>query len=150
VVQATSSLTAGIAEDFGKALHAFRARLSAGAQEIGRGAVLHQLIGLGPSRPSELASCAHLDLSTVSRHLAALERDGLVAKLADPADGRAHLVTVTDSGKAHVADFLARRDATVAQATERWTESERTELGRLLRKLAEDLAAPSGAERGKP
>ncbi len=111
--------------------------------------MLHKLVGLGPSRPSELATCSHLDLSTVSRHLAALERDGLVAKLADPADGRAHLVTVTDTGKSHVAEFLARRDTTVAQATANWTEIERSELGRLLRKLADDLAAISGAERGK-
>jgi DNA-binding MarR family transcriptional regulator len=131
---------------FSQVMQEFRRRLPPDAQEIGRGAILFKLSHHGPARPSDLAGWCHLDLSTVSRHLGALERDGQVERLADPDDGRAHRVAVTSAGQEYVADFITARSAMVAAATATWTPTERADLERLLRRLAEDLAALRSAE----
>jgi DNA-binding MarR family transcriptional regulator len=49
----------------------------------------------GPIRPSLLADHLHLDLSTVSRQLAALEAQGWVDRKRDADDRRAFLVAIT-------------------------------------------------------
>jgi DNA-binding MarR family transcriptional regulator len=55
-------------------------------------------------------------------------------------------VAVTSAGQEYVADFITARSAMVATATATWTSAERAELERLLRRLAEDLAALRSAE----
>lgn len=54
----------------------------------------------GPARITDLAAVLRGDLSTVSRQVTALSRLGLVRKDADPTDGRAQLVALTDAGRA--------------------------------------------------
>jgi DNA-binding MarR family transcriptional regulator len=54
----------------------------------------------GPRRVTELADCVHSDISTVSRQITTLVSHGLAAKVADPADGRAQVITLTDEGTA--------------------------------------------------
>ena len=61
--------------------------------------VLGQLMREGPLRPSAVAQLIRLDLSTVSRHVAALEGAGLVAREPDPADRRACLLRATPNGE---------------------------------------------------
>ena len=50
-------------------------------------------------RVSDLAACVELDASTVSRQIKQLEDKGIVERTADPADGRASLVRLTDDGR---------------------------------------------------
>ena len=50
-------------------------------------------------RVTDLAAAANLDVSTVSRHVAQLERTGLIARTPDPDDRRAQLVGITDDGR---------------------------------------------------
>ena len=73
--------------------------------------LLSHLMTLGPLRASDLSERACLDLSTVSRHLSALEADGYVTRTPDPDDGRAQLLSVTPSGEKLVKE--------VARATSR-------------------------------
>ena len=54
--------------------------------------LLKTLVHHGPSRSSALAAAIHSDPSTVSRQIAAMVRDGLVERMADPEDGRASVV----------------------------------------------------------
>ena len=54
----------------------------------------------GPKRVSELADCVHSDVSTVSRQATTLVSHGLAEKVADPADGRAQVITLTPEGTA--------------------------------------------------
>src|SRR5918997_6091328 len=54
----------------------------------------------GPLTPSELAGRERIQRPTATRVLARLEELGLVARAADPADGRSSLVTVTPAGAA--------------------------------------------------
>ena len=51
----------------------------------------------GPLRAGALADCLQSDPSTVSRQVAALVKDGLLERRADPDDGRASLLVLTDA-----------------------------------------------------
>jgi DNA-binding MarR family transcriptional regulator len=58
-----------------------------------------QRIGPDGSRPGELAEAAQLSKQTLGSILDQLERAGYVARLPDPSDGRARLVTITEAGR---------------------------------------------------
>lgn len=149
MVQASNEVRSELLTLFSRVMQELRRALPNEARDFGRGALIMKLHLHGPSRPSELAARTDLDLSTVSRHLTALERDGLVARLADPADGRAHLVELTRVGQEHLADLFAARSHMVTAATASWTSEERTELELLLRRLADDLVALREPEKGQ-
>lgn len=104
--------------------------------------VLHWLAASGPSRQGPLAEGLGLDVSTVSRHVRALVRDGLVAAQRDPDDGRATVLTVTEQGRQRLAERLQIHRARFRAATATFTPHERTELVRLLHKLADNLGGP--------
>src|SRR5438128_2044595 len=57
----------------------------------------------GPLRASDLVARLGLDKSTVSRQVATLVDLGLVDRTADPADGRAHVLTPSAEGSARLA-----------------------------------------------
>ena len=63
----------------------------------------------GPLRVTDLAATVGVGKPTVSRQIALLTDLGLVRKEADPHDGRAHNVTLTDSGTEHVASLRVHR-----------------------------------------
>jgi DNA-binding MarR family transcriptional regulator len=88
-------------------------------------------------RPSELMRALHLDASTVSRQIAAVERLGLVTRVPDPSDARARLVALTPEARERLADVrreqLARRKASLAD----WPPDDIAQLTRLLRRLRE-------------
>ncbi len=66
--------------------------------ELAAAAVLSSLDDGGRMRPSALADALHLDLSSVSRQVAALEREGWIAREPDPSDSRAALLELTPLG----------------------------------------------------
>jgi DNA-binding MarR family transcriptional regulator len=59
-----------------------------------------------PMRAGALAECLRSDPSTVSRQVAALVKDGYLERHADPDDGRASLLVVTERAK----DLLVQHD----------------------------------------
>jgi DNA-binding MarR family transcriptional regulator len=65
--------------------------------------LLSQVLRLGPVRPVDLAREMNADASTLTRNLKPLIAAGWVAQVAGP-DGRSHLLTVTDSGRAKRAE----------------------------------------------
>lgn len=101
--------------------------------------LLHKLGCEGPRRPSDLALEFGLDLSTVSRHVRALEHDGLLAREPDPDDGRALLVSVTAEGTAVMTQAFRRREIAVAEALAGWPGDDVAALHTLLGRLADDL-----------
>lgn len=94
---------------------------------------------LGRVRPSAIAAANHIDFSTVSRHVDALARTGLVAKGPDPDDARACLVELTDAGRDVIDAMLTNRTRAVEPALASWDPAERGQLIRLLVRLAHDL-----------
>ncbi|MFJ2832337.1 MarR family winged helix-turn-helix transcriptional regulator [Streptomyces sp. NPDC087263] len=61
--------------------------------------VLDTLAHSGPKRLTELARTEQISQPGLTQLVTRLERDGLVERRSDPADGRAVLVHITDSGR---------------------------------------------------
>jgi DNA-binding MarR family transcriptional regulator len=98
-----------------------------------------QLLGCDAMRVSDLASCVELDTSTVSRQIKQLEDKGIVERTADPDDGRASLVRLTEHGRDTVVAGFRRRFERIKLALEPWSDADRTKLQDLLTRLADDL-----------
>lgn len=94
-----------------------------------------------PRRVSEIAERVYLDISTVSRHVSALAAEGLIAKVPDPTDRRAHVLTLTDAGRAMLADLRARRNAWLAEVVADWSDEDLATFDTLLRRFADDVEA---------
>lgn len=93
----------------------------------------------GPLRITEMASLTHLDTSTVSRHVAQLERNSLVERSPDPADGRAQLVGISAEGQRQLDQaFQRRRDLLEATLTD-WEPNDIADFERLLAKFVAGL-----------
>ncbi|MGH8963520.1 MAG: MarR family winged helix-turn-helix transcriptional regulator [Jatrophihabitantaceae bacterium] len=105
--------------------------------------VLKALDNDGPLRSSRVADLLQADPSTVSRQVAALVRDGLVERRADPEDGRACLLVLTDKA----ADVLKRHDQIRHQHFDRmlagWNERDLRRFSTLLTRFTEDFESAS-------
>ncbi|MCE6999574.1 MarR family transcriptional regulator [Saccharothrix sp. S26] len=90
--------------------------------------LLANLANLGPSRSSALAEAVFSDPSTVSRQVATLVKDGLVERRADPEDGRASVLAVTEAGERLLAERRAQRNLALARLFTDWSPQEWTEF----------------------
>ncbi|GIH15923.1 MarR family winged helix-turn-helix transcriptional regulator [Rugosimonospora africana] len=97
--------------------------------------LLRTVAAEGPMRASALAASVHSDLSTVSRQTTALVADGLLERRADPVDGRASLLAVTEAGQAVIAEHAQARAAFFAQVLAGWDPRELGEFARLLQRF---------------
>ena len=78
-------------------------------------AALATIDRFGPLTPSELAEIERVKRPTVTRTLGSLERQGLVERTADPADGRSFLVTVNAAGRERLRRLRGRKNAYLAR-----------------------------------
>jgi DNA-binding MarR family transcriptional regulator len=95
----------------------------------------------GPLRITELAAFTHLDTSTVSRHVTQLQRNGMIERTPDPADGRAQLVAISASGQAQLDEAFQRRRQILATTLDGWASDDVTEFERLLSKFVAGIDA---------
>lgn len=79
-------------------------------------ALLSALRRLGPTTAVQLAREEKLQPQSLTRLLAAMTRDGLIARETDPRDRRAQRIAITREGRAVVARDLAARRAWLDQA----------------------------------
>lgn len=136
---------AGVADTFVALMRSFnRARtrmLAAAAHDVEWSAhvLLRCLANEGPLRASALAECVHSDPSTVSRQVAALVKDGLLERRADPIDGRASLLVLTPRAD----DVLAEHDEIRLQHFARmladWPERDLRRFATLLQRFTHDF-----------
>jgi DNA-binding MarR family transcriptional regulator len=92
----------------------------------------------GPMRISSLARAEQVRTATMTPIVGALERDGLVTRETDPADGRAVILRATAKGARLMAEGRARRVATLASELRRLSVRERAALDdavRILRRI---------------
>lgn len=103
--------------------------------------LLKTLAAAGPQRVTDLAVCAGLDASTVSRHVAQLHSAGLIERAADPADGRAQRVKLSATGFERFEAALNTRRSLLEKCLESWDPRDLEELDRLLTRFAADVEA---------
>jgi DNA-binding MarR family transcriptional regulator len=94
-----------------------------------------QRIAPDGSRPGELAEAAQVSKQTLGSILDQLERAGYVARVPDPTDGRARLVTMTERGRELVALSLP----VVAQIERSWADHLGATRTRQLREALAEL-----------
>ncbi|HEU0102360.1 MAG TPA: MarR family transcriptional regulator [Mycobacteriales bacterium] len=105
--------------------------------------VLGALDATSPLRPSALADALHLDLSSVSRQVAALERDGWVSRRRDPGDSRAALLELTPLGRDVLARVRAGRVALLTTLLPDWSDEELADFAAQLHRFRTDLTRRS-------
>jgi DNA-binding MarR family transcriptional regulator len=106
--------------------------------------VLHLVEQQGAMRVSDLATCGHVGVSTMSRHVAELTAAGLLDRELSADDARTHVVRLTPAGRAALdkarTDVLDR----LLPALQGWDDAELTGLEGQLARLTHDLTAVTG------
>jgi DNA-binding MarR family transcriptional regulator len=69
----------------------------------------------GPLTPSELAEIECVKRPTMTRTLGCLEREGLIERTPDPADGRSSLIAVNAAGRERLRRLRGRKNAYLAR-----------------------------------
>ena len=96
---------------------------------------LRTLDSLGPSCINGLALELHLDSSTVTRQVSALESGGFVTRQVDPNDGRSWLIDLTLRGREAMRRVERGRRLAIASMLGRWQSEEVHDLARTIAKL---------------
>lgn len=89
----------------------------------------------GPIRLTDLASCIGVGKPSVSRQVAFLEGLGLVAKEADPLDGRAQSILLTPEGEARMHQVQDARREVFRERLAEWPAEELQALAMYMAKL---------------
>ena len=135
-VAAVADSVVELLRSFGKA----RARLLAAAAhdvEWSAHVVLKCIASEGQLRVSDVAEFVHSDPSTVSRQIAALVKDGLLERHADPADGRASRLALTEKAAAVLAEHDQIRLAHFASVLDGWSDTDLRRFATMLRRFTE-------------
>ena len=137
---APSNAAASLSRDLARIARALRAGANKSSLPLSSLSALWVLNDAGePIRLSDLAERENLTVPTMSRIVTGLERDGLVVRTADPADGRASLLVPSESGVELVNGNRSRRVQALERALDGLDATERDVLARALRKVAEEL-----------
>jgi DNA-binding MarR family transcriptional regulator len=131
-----------------RAFTRFRARVLAAAAhdvEWSGHVVLKCVANSGPMRSSDIAECLQSDPSTVSRQVAALVKEGLLERRADPEDGRATLLVPTERAQRVLADHEEIRVQHFARMLQDWDERDLHRFATLLRRFTNDFQRSSEA-----
>lgn len=86
-------------------------------------------------RLTDLAASIGVGKPSVSRQIAMLEQLGLVQKEADPLDGRAQSISLTEDGLRQLSAAQEARKKAFHQLMEDWNLSDLTTLGNLISQL---------------
>jgi DNA-binding MarR family transcriptional regulator len=96
---------------------------------------LRTLDNLGPSCINGLAQELHLDSSTVTRQVSALESGGFVTRQVDPNDGRSWLIDLTPRGRKAMRTVEQGRRLAIDSMLGGWQSEEVHDLARTIAKL---------------
>ena len=103
----------------------------------------------GPLGIAVLADATRVDVSTASRQIVPLERQGLVRRLTNPADGRGSLVEITQHGLERLRTAREERHTVFLDLLHDWSERDRamfvTYLARLNRAILDQEAGRARA-----
>src|SRR4051812_9584600 len=100
------------------------------------------LVALQDGRAStqrDLARFARIEQPPMAQMLARMERDGLIARVPDPADGRSSRISLTAAAEARLPEAVATIFAGNAEALHGFTAAEAELLVELLGRLIDNL-----------
>ena len=103
--------------------------------------LLRRVGDFGPLRLSELTRLLGVDMSTASRKVKQLERDGLLTRQSDSSDGRASVLQLSRTGRDILARLRAARHELIEEVFALWPEKDLAVVAPLLQRVAADLAA---------
>lgn len=83
-------------------------------------------------RMNELAIKLGVKARTITEQVDALERDGLIRRIADPHDRRATLLQLTEEAQAHVHRIKADQEQISESLLQNFSDKQRTDLSELL------------------
>jgi DNA-binding MarR family transcriptional regulator len=138
-----------VAEEFVRLIRTFKrhhAQIAADPQrnvEWTAQMVLRCVERAGPLRAGAVADRLNADPSTVSRQVAALVKDGLLERRADPEDGRASLLALTARAGRVLRDYDTSRDEHFERMLAAWSERDLRTFADLLARFTDDFAASS-------
>lgn len=137
-VDVSQDEVSAVADTFVRLMRSFgraRARILAAAEhdvEWSSHMLLKCLDNEGPMRAGALAEVMQSDPSTVSRQVATLVKDGLLERRADPADGRASILVLTDKAQSVLADHDRIRLEFFARLLDGWSADDVQQFAQLL------------------
>src|SRR5690606_29914017 len=102
-------------------------------------ALLRYLRTHGNARAGDIAAEYSLDASVVSRQVGCLTERGYVERHNDPADARASLLAITESGREHLAEFDRAYSSFLARRFEDWSEDRIAHAAAVLSDVAAKL-----------
>jgi MarR family transcriptional regulator, 2-MHQ and catechol-resistance regulon repressor len=108
--------------------------------------VLEMLLHKGPQKVNDIGRAAALTSGAITAAVDRVEKHGLVVRTLDPNDRRARVVRLTPKGETLIRTLFDRHVPAMERATSGLTDSERSTLVGLLKKLGlsaqQLLAAP--------
>jgi len=111
-------------------------------------ALLYKLHVQGDAlRVTGLADLLGVDAPSVTRKIQQLERDGLVARHADPDDGRATRIELTPAGRRTLERVLRARRAWLDRLLEGWSDADLADFASLLGRFSTALERDLGDAR---
>lgn len=105
--------------------------------------LLEHLDSLGPMRVSDIAACHGVDVSSVTPRLQALEREGLIARGADPHDRRASVISIGPAGRLALERLRTARGEILAEALAGARDEHVAIASALLMRIADHLKSRS-------
>lgn len=100
----------------------------------------------GPLRASEIAEEFTIDKGAISRQVTHLTDLGLLARVGDPEDGRAMLVSVSEEGRRRLSEVAHQRRAFLDERLGDWSEQDLDGFVRALGRYNRALDAPASAQ----
>lgn len=104
-----------------------------------------QYLGDCDTRLSGLADRLSISMPVASRAVDSLEADGMVERRPDPEDARASVISITDFGRAKVAESENHVVGQFADALADWSPIDAEEAVRMIHRLNRHLAEVIGA-----
>lgn len=115
--------------------------MTAGGLSLARTKVLRTLDGRGAMRQSSLARELGHAPRSVTQSVESLEREGLIARTADPEDGRSKLVSLTPEGTRALAAGTAAGEHVLHEIFGTLDSEQLADLGKLLDAIDAGLGA---------
>jgi DNA-binding MarR family transcriptional regulator len=134
------SLASELRVSVGRASRRIRAERGQAGLPDNQFSVLLWIEKRGPLSPGQLAELERIQPPSMTRTVSCLADAGLVSKEAHPTDGRAVVVSLTEVGRAEIAETRRRRDTWLAKHLATLTPDERAHLtaaADILRRLAD-------------